>query len=259
MKRIVPWFGLFLLAVAFVWFVLIPPEKDVAVKQPIHQPAFAEPFSIVVFDPGHGGQDSGAICGNVLEKDLTLDVGRRAEQLVRARGLQTVMTRSDDYYVSLGERAAIANRQRNCIFVSIHFNDVKRSAVSGVETYYALPAIAGVPVSWSWLPFGQQMLTEPRNAESQSLASFIQDALVAHTQAVNRGTKPEQFYVLANVWHPAVLVEAGFITNKSDVSKLENEQYRDQIARAVSEGIMAYREVARHDQSMLALAVPRSE
>ena len=259
MRRTVPWFGLFLWAASFVWFVLMPPEKEVAVKQPIHRPAFAEPFSIVVFDPGHGGQDSGAICGNILEKDLTLDVGRRAEQLVRAQGLRTVMTRSDDHYVSLGERAAVANRQRNCIFVSIHFNDVKRAAVSGVETYYALPAIAGVPISWSWLPFGQQMLTEPPNAESQNLASFIQDALVAHTQAVNRGTKPEQFYVLANVWHPAVLVEAGFITNKSDVSKLESEQYRDQIARAISEGIMAYREVVRRDQPTLALVVPRSE
>jgi N-acetylmuramoyl-L-alanine amidase len=259
MRRTVPWFGLFLLAASFAWFVLIPPEKEVAVKQPIHRHAFEEPFPIVVFDPGHGGQDSGAICGNVLEKDLTLDVGRRAEQLMRAQGLRTVMTRSDDHYVSLGERAAVANRQRNCIFVSIHFNDVKRAAVSGVETYYALPAIAGVPVSWSWLPFGQQMLTKPPNAESQSLASFIQDALVAHTQAVNRGTKPEQFYVLANVWHPAVLVEAGFITNQSDVSKLENEQYRDQIGRAISEGIMAYREVVRHDQPTLALAVPDSE
>ena len=259
MRRTVPWFGLLLWAASFVWFVLMPPEKEVAVKQPIHRPAFAEPFSIVVFDPGHGGQDSGAICGNILEKDLTLDVGRRAEQLVRAQGLRTVMTRSDDHYVSLGERAAVANRQRNCIFVSIHFNDVKRAAVSGVETYYALPAIVGAPVSWSWLPFGQHMLTEPPNAESQNLASFIQDALVAHTQAVNRGTKPEQFYVLANVWHPAVLVEAGFITNKSDVSKLENEQYRDQIARAISEGIMAYREVVRRDQPTLALVVPRSE
>jgi N-acetylmuramoyl-L-alanine amidase len=259
MRRTVPWFGLFLLAVSFVWFVLMPPEKKVAVKQPIHRPAFEEPFSIVVFDPGHGGQDSGAICGNVMEKDLTLDVGRRAEQLVRAQGLQTVMTRSDDHYVSLGERVAIANRQRNCIFVSVHFNDVKRAAVSGVETYYALPAIAGAPVSWSWLPFGQQMLAESPNAESQSLASFIQDALVAHTQAVNRGTKPEQFYVLANAWHPAVLVEAGFITNRSDVSKLENEQYRDQIARAISEGIMAYREAVRRNQPTLALAVPRSE
>ena len=259
MRRTVPWFGLFLLAASFVWFVLMPPEKKVAVKQPIHRPAFEEPFSIVVFDPGHGGEDSGAICGNVMEKDLTLDVGRRAEQLVRAQGLQTVMTRSDDHYVSLGERVAIANRQRNCIFVSIHFNDVKRAAVSGMETYYALPAIAGAAVSWSWLPFGQQMLTEPPNAESQSLASFIQDALVAHTQAVNRGTKPEQFYVLANAWHPAVLVEAGFITNRSDVSKLENEQYRDQIARAISEGIMAYREAVRRNQPTLALAVPRSE
>ncbi|HEY8650845.1 MAG TPA: N-acetylmuramoyl-L-alanine amidase, partial [Chthoniobacterales bacterium] len=179
--------------------------------------------------------------------------------LVSAQGLQTVMTRSDDHYVSLGERVAIANRQRNCIFVSIHFNDVKRAAVSGMETYYALPAIAGAAVSWSWLPFGQQMLTEPPNAESQSLASFIQDALVAHTQAVNRGTKPEQFYVLANAWHPAVLVEAGFITNRSDVSKLENEQYRDQIARAISEGIMAYREAVRRNQPTLALAVPRAE
>ena len=65
--------------------------------------------------------------------------------------------------------------------------------------------------------------------------------------------------MLANAWHPAVLVEAGFITNRSDVSKLENEQYRDQIARAISEGIRAYREAVRRNQPTLALAVPRSE
>ena len=71
MRRTIPWFGLFLLAASFVWFVLIPAEKEVALKQPIHRPAFKEPFSVVVFDPGHGGQDSGAI--------FILEAGRMSE------------------------------------------------------------------------------------------------------------------------------------------------------------------------------------
>jgi N-acetylmuramoyl-L-alanine amidase len=81
--------------------------------------------------------------------------------------------------------------------------------------------------------------------ESQSLAQFIQEQLVAHTQAINRGTKAEQFYVLANVRHPAVLVEGGFLTNKNEIGKLADANYREQLAVAISDGILKYRDTVK--------------
>jgi N-acetylmuramoyl-L-alanine amidase len=181
-------------------------------------PGRAEPL-VVVLDPGHGGQDSGAMCGTMLEKDLTLDVALRAELLLRAAGFSTVLTRADDRYVSLADRVSLGNRSRDALFVSIHFNDDTRPAASGIETYYALRQAATSLGFFSWFPFLQRTQIGPLTEESQSLANFIQSAMVERTQAVNRGIKPEQFYVIANVRHPAVLVEGGFITNKSDVTE----------------------------------------
>jgi N-acetylmuramoyl-L-alanine amidase len=95
--------------------------------------------------------------------------------------------------------------------------------------------------------------------ESQNLASLIQEALVARTQAVNRGTTPQQFFVLANVRHPAVLVEGGFLTNADDISKLATEDYREQIAAAISDGVMRYQESSRRRQTPLAVSFPGGE
>ena len=96
-------------------------------------------------------------------------------------------------------------------------------------------------------------------ARSESLARFIQIALVERTRAVNRGIKSEQFYVIANVRHPAALVEGGFITNQSDVTKLTTTQYRQQIASAISEGVHRYRKAAGGGQARVALAAARPE
>ena len=96
------------------------------------------------------------------------------------------------------------------------------------------------------------------NILSQSLAGFIQESLVTRTQAFNRGTRAEQFYVIANVRHPAVLVEGGFLTNKDDVAKLASEEYRERIATAICEGILHYRDTLRGRQPALAVATPES-
>ena len=97
------------------------------------------------------------------------------------------------------------------------------------------------------------------NPESQSLAGMIQDELVIRTQAFDRGTRAQQFYVIANVYHPAVLVEGGFLTNKSDLTKLATAQYRAQIARAISDGVVRYRQATRPGETTLALAETRPE
>ena len=113
-----------------------------------------------------------------------------------------------------------------------------------MQTFYAVrqaPPASGLS---AWLPFLQRVSSETTNLESQSLAGFVQEALVGRTQAFNRGTRAEQFYVVAHVRHPAVLVEGGFLSNTADNAKLQSEEYREQLAAAISEGIMRYREAA---------------
>jgi len=253
MRNTAAWFGLLLMISSFAWMQWISkPEAATSA-----QPARHEPFTVVVLDPGHGGQDSGAMCGGMLEKDLTLDVAQRVDRLLQSEGLATVMTRVGDGYVSLAERAALTNRVPACILISIHFNEDNRPVSSGIETYYAERQVQpGMPIV-SWLPFLQRAAAQAPDPESQSLAGFIQEALVARTQAANRGTKSRQFFVIANVRHPAVLVEGGFLTNKEDMAKLGSADYREQIAAAISEGVIRYRDLVKVRQSTLAVSAPK--
>jgi N-acetylmuramoyl-L-alanine amidase len=250
MQNAVAWFGFILMVASLVWWEWLPRSPRVGFV-PRARPS--ELFSLVVLDPGHGGQDSGAMCGNILEKDLTLDVARRIDRLLQAQGLATVMTRVGDAYVSLADRAALTNRARDCVFVSIHFNEGNKPVSTGVETYYAAhQTMTGTPAV-SWLPFLQRVSSsEFPNPESQALAGLVQDSLVVRTQSANRGTKAEQFFVIANVRYPAVLVEGGFLTNKEDIAKIGSEDYREQLAAAISEGILNYRERLRQRQPALA-------
>jgi N-acetylmuramoyl-L-alanine amidase len=255
-RNILASLGIFLMIASFVWMERAPrpePAKRSTTAQTV--PA-SEPFTVVVLDPGHGGQDSGAMSGGVLEKDLTLDVARRIDRLLEAEGIATLMTRLGDTYVSPADRAAFANRVRNCIFVSIHFNHDNQSVSSGVETYYAARQITAGSFPASWLPFWWRALSESPNSESQNLAGFIQEALVARTRAGDRGTNPRQFFVIANVTCPAALVEGGFLTNKEDISKLASEVYREEIAAAVADGILRYRAAVNQRQSALAMTNP---
>ena len=191
--------------------------------------------------------------GGLLEKDLTLDVAHRAERLLQRQGVATLLTRNGDTHLSLADRAAMANAQSKCIFISIHFDDAARPLATGVETYYAARQISNSRPALSWLPFLRPATLESTNRESQSLAGFIQEALVAHTQAVDRGTTSQQFFVIAHVRHPAVLVEGGFLTNADELSKLATGDYRERIAAAISEGVMRYREALRQQETPLAL------
>ena len=248
-QNLTAWLGLLLMIGSFAWWQLsTPPRVTTSARPPIVPP----PVTLVVLDPGHGGQDSGAMCGGILEKDLTLDVAQRVDRLLQAQGSATLMTRNSDNYVSLADRAALGNRAQDCIFVSIHFNEGNKNTSAGVETYYAEHRMPGLPQLASWLPFLQRASLETPDLESQSLAESIQEALVARTQAVNRGTKAEQFFVIANVRHPAVLVEGGFLTNKEDIAKLASEDYREQMAAGIAEGILHYCDVIKQRQATFA-------
>lgn len=257
MRRLLPWLGLILLALSFAWLVYSPSssprEQVLAPSRTPSARATELPATVVVLDPGHGGEDSGAICGAVMEKDLTLDVAKRASRLLRAAGFRTVMTRETDHYVSLEERASLANRNDDSLFISIHFNDNKTSSTAGIETYFSPGQL---PQRWlfSWLPFLQQSASNPLTAKSEQLASFLQTALLGQTGAVNRGIKTERFYVIANVRHPAVLVEGGFITNPEELASLRNPAYREKLAAAITKAVEDFRAAARQGGTTLALA-----
>ena len=255
-RRILALSGLLLMIASFIWMQRIPKQGPTTGTRTTRPPTTPKPFAVVVLDPGHGGQDSGAMCGGVLEKDLTLDVARRVDRLLEAEGMATLMTRMGDTYVSLADRAAFTNRVSDCIFVSIHFNEDNKPLSSGVETYYAAHQITAGSFVASWLPFLWRPLSDSPNYESQTLAGFIQEALVARTGALDRGTIAKQFFVIANVTSPAVLIEGGFLTNKVDISKVASEDYREQIAAAVTEGILRYRDAAKQRQSTLAVTDP---
>jgi N-acetylmuramoyl-L-alanine amidase len=227
--------GFLLMIASFVWMQRTPRSERAARSGTAQPPAKRKPFAVVVLDPGHGGQDSGAMCGGVLEKDLTLDVARRIDRLLEA------------------DRVAFANRVSNCIFLSIHFNEDNQPVSSGVETYYAPHQITAGSSLASWLPFLWRALSESPNPESENLAGSIQEALVTRTRAADRGTKPGQFFVITNVTSPAALVEGGFLTNTEDISKLASEDYREQIAAAVADGILRYRDGVSQRQSALAV------
>lgn len=239
-RRVLAWSGFVLMLVSFVWLQFLPAPERTARTLP--QVARTGPISLVIIDAGHGGQDSGAITQGVQEKDLTLDVALRLVRLAQANGLATLMTRSGDETVPLATRAAVANEQRDCVFVSIHFDHGQRAAATGVGTFYAARQNSRAPLVSAWLPFLEQASMEPANLESQSLAEFVQQALVRRTQAFDRGARTQQFFVIANVRHPAVLIEGGFLSNAEDAGKLTREEYREELAVAISEGLLHYRD-----------------
>ena len=246
--------GVLLMVASFVWLqVTAVPRSLTHLEQ---TPGAIAPFALVILDPGHGGKDPGTTKNGMVEKELALDMAQRVQRLLQERGLVVALTRADDTYVSLLDRALMANNQPEAVFVSIHFDEGGRTAATGIETYYAAHAPSFPERVAAWLPFLQRTSSEPPNVESQSLAAFIQEALVARTQATNRGTRPQQFFVIANVRHPAVLVEGGFLTNKDEVARLADVDYREQMAAGITDGIVRYRDTLSGKETPLAVDLP---
>ena len=150
----------------------------------------------------------------------------------------TVLTRRDDHYVALSERVAVANKISNAVFVSIHFNSSSVSGVGGVESFFAdqkLPPSQG----WTWVGLFNRAEDDSLD-NGETLAGYIQASLVSHMEVANRGIKGRALYVVRHTRCPAVLVEAGFISNPIENQLLRDAQYRQRLANAIAEGIMSY-------------------
>jgi len=196
----------------------------------------------VVIDPGHGGIDDGTKYFALAEKTCTLAVAQRLQQILEAQKIKTVLTRTKDVYVSLPERAEIANMvgetNNNVIFVSIHFNQSAVESVDGIETYYADKKIPPA-ADWTWVGFFDRPEDEELD-RGASLAADIQSALVSRMMTENRGIKSRSLFVTRHTRMPAVLVEGGFLSNKVENANLRNPAYLDRIAQGIAAGIMNY-------------------
>ena len=178
--------------------------------------ATAKAAKTVILDPGHGGRDNGAKWGGIAEKDLNLDVARRVEALLKKRGIPVVMTRRSDTYVSIESRAAKANRYKDSLFVSIHFNAVTNRSITGIETFYLSP-------------------------RGSKLAGSIQRRLAQRIRTNDRGTKKHHYAVLKKTRGVAVLVECGFISNGWERKRCASSWYKDILAQEIASGIAAHR------------------
>jgi N-acetylmuramoyl-L-alanine amidase len=174
-------------------------------------------FKTVVVDAGHGGKDNGAYRNyGGAEKVATLDVAKRLEHRLSESQLKTVMTRSSDVFISLDERVAIENKQTNAIFVSIHFNDSRKRGIHGFETYYHAP-------------------------NARELADRIQSKLMTIPHSMNRGVHVANFRVLRLATYPAILVECGFLSNRTEGGEARDSEYRELLADRIAEAIVEVR------------------
>src|SRR5437773_1401895 len=194
-------------------------------------------FSTVVVDAGHGGKDSGAYRRyGPPEKMVALDVAQRLNRKLRESQLKTVMTRDSDVFIELNDRVAIENAQKNAIFVSIHFNDSRRRGVRGFETYY-------------------------HSGPSFDLANGIQEKLMTIPNSKNGGVHTANFRVLRLATCPAVLVECGYLSNRSEGNQARDWEYRDLHADRIEEAVVEQRYGAGvyHASQQMAAQSPQPE
>jgi N-acetylmuramoyl-L-alanine amidase len=214
----------------------------------------------VVIDPGHGGKDPGAIGrGGLREKTVVLKIAKALEKkLKKELGLETVLTRRGDRFVSLDERTAIANTRKADLFVSIHANASRRGGARGIETYVlnfatdeksmALAARENA-ISTKKLSDLQYILYDlmrtAKIGESRTLAEHTQRSIYQRLRTKypgirNLGVKEAPFYVLIGANMPSILVEVSFISNRTEERRLRDDRYLEELASGIMEGIEKY-------------------
>jgi N-acetylmuramoyl-L-alanine amidase len=196
----------------------------------------------VVLDPGHGGVDKGASSPrNVHEKLIVLDVAKRVQAKLEARGINVELTRDSDRAMELAARCRKAAALKADVFVSIHANATKDRNVRGAETF-----VLALPSRYSSNSYGGSSLPSASNAGNRydianmALSYRIQQNLIKATGQEDRGVKRARFEVLRDAPCPATLVEMAFLSNPKDEAIAIDPAGRDRIARGIADGIAAY-------------------
>lgn len=221
----------------------------------------------VTLDAGHGGKDDGAKYFGNKEKDLNLAVTLKVGKILEQNpSLTLIYTRKTDEFIELRERAKIANRASSNLFISIHCNANKNGTGNGSETYVMGMSRANMNLEVSKAEnsviflednykttykgfdpnnpeslIGLQLVQESNLTSSIDLANKIQNNFSNSLSIRSRGIKQEPLWVLDATTMPGVLIEIGFISNKSDVSILESEDGQNEIAKAIANAIISYK------------------
>lgn len=169
----------------------------------------------IIIDAGHGGSDVGATREGIYEKDITLDISKRVEAILKKKGYDVQMTRKTDVYVGLKERVLFTEEKKGDLFVSIHVNSSVSPEGNGIETHYYTP-------------------------QSYDFAQIVHKQLANTINAKDRGLFKSKFYVINNDIAPSILVETGFISNPEERASLMTEDRKQKTAEAIAEGIIKY-------------------
>ena len=211
----------------------------------------------VVIDAGHGGRDNGASSSGVYEKKLTLKMAYKVKKRLEKMGYQVYMTRKKDRYISLLKRTQYANARGANIFVSIHVNAAsvnRRHRFHGLETFY--PSSANVHVSKKKIihkgkivctvhqNLYHQITSSKKRAYSKYLAKKIEKQIGRNIRRnygpVVSKIKCSDFWVLTGTKMPSILIETGYVTDKKDRKRLQNNHYQNLVAKGIAEGINSY-------------------
>lgn len=235
--------------------IVVPPPT----KEDLQLRARVARLKIVV-DAGHGGWDLGTVGRRgLLEKDLVLEIAQRLDKLLESRlGAEVILTRNDDNYIPLDERADIANQAQADLFISVHANYSDLPSARGVETYYTnrftAPGSKEIgsrnedPHSASKNGIAPQLTQadlREKIDQSRRLAASVQRSLYGTLSAQNpglrdRGIKEAGFVVLTESAMPGILAEVSFVSSPTDEQKLRSDGYREEIAEALYRGIARY-------------------
>lgn len=225
---------------------------------------------IVMVDPGHGGEDPGALgAGALREKDVCLGVARALRDAInRQPGFRAFLTRDGDYYVSLGRRTELARQHGADCFVSIHVNASRNRKVHGTEVYFlslrgasdasakqvaqrenAADRIGGVPTEARGDVAG--ILMDLMQTSTLERSSHLANTVVAHLQETSgladRGVKQAGFLVLKTAGVPAILVETAFISHRRDAQRLRSAKFQRRLGQLLAAGVVDY---ARRDAAV---------
>lgn len=223
----------------------------VKLLDPVLRPDYikgAPDFDTVVIDPGHGGHDSGARGLFGVEKDFALKTALLVGAILKSRGFKIVFTRSNDTFVTLQGRAAIANRHARAIFVSIHFNQSDNRAARGIETFALSPAGTSSTIQRWAEPNLAKRRGNLRDAENIALATAVHNGVlrrVKSTKPVDRGIKRARFSVISGVAIPGLLFEGGFVGHPVEGKYLAHPTYQKMLAEGIVTGIENYRRAIR--------------
>lgn len=222
------------------------------VLDPVLRPtkiAGTKAFDTVIIDPGHGGKDAGATNSLGTEAAYNLKVSLILKELLVKRGFKVVMTRSSDVFLSLRERVELANRHKNAIFVSIHFNSAGSQRARGIETFTLSPeGVAHYGRSLKESDFLQKPGNKQDSANIALATAIHWTSLKRLNDAKlkngihDRGIRRARFSVLTGVQHPAVLIEGGFLSHPQEKYLIHTSTYQRTLAKAVGDGIFLYRQ-----------------